>query len=368
MKYLIKSPTLLLDKDRCQKNIGRMVAKAKSAGIGFRPHFKTHQSQYVAQWLSESGVEKCTVSSVKMARYFAEQGWKNILIAFPVNPLESENINELAKNINLEILVYQPEALQVLSSKVSSGIDVKIELDLGSNRSGLLPSQREEIDALLDFIESVPNFRFTGFYSHPGHTYTSRSPQQVQKIYSRFMTDLKVLDKQYSRIPGFNITIGDTPGCTLIEDFGPIREISPGNFVFYDVMQVNIGSCDYDDIAVVMACPVVGKNKERKELLIHGGAVHFSKEVLQDPDGTTHFGKLAKSTRDGWEGTIPGCYLKSISQEHGLVHATDELLEETQIGDIIYIYPAHSCLTADLMKSYLTTDGALHQAPEDFMK
>ena len=120
-------------------------------------------------------------------------------------------------------------------------------------------------------------------------------------------------------------------------------------------MQVNIGTCNYEDIAVVMACPVVGKNKQKNELLIHGGAVHFSKEGLKDTDGTEHFGKLAIPTGTGWEGQIPGAYLKSISQEHGLIHCPDELLNQIHIGDMVYIYPAHSCLTANLMKSYATT-------------
>jgi D-serine deaminase-like pyridoxal phosphate-dependent protein len=156
-------------------------------------------------------------------------------------------------------------------------------------------------------------------------------------------------------VDSFSITIGDTPGCSIMDNFGPIEEITPGNFVFYDVMQVYIGTCDYEDIAVVMACPVVGKSLERNELLIHGGAVHFSKESLKDSDGVTHFGKLAKPKDAGWERQIPGAYLKSISQEHGLIHCPDDIINQTHIGDMVYIYPVHSCLTANLMKSYITT-------------
>ena len=155
--------------------------------------------------------------------------------------------------------------------------------------------------------------------------------------------------------------------CSDKENPGPIEEISPGNFVFYDAMQVGIGTCTYDDIAVVMACPVVGKNKDRSELLIHGGAVHFSKEVIQDANGISHFGKLAVPTTSGWESQIDGCYLKTISQEHGLVHATDEMLQNTSIGDILYVYPAHSCLSADLMKSFLTTEEVVMKGDEAFM-
>ena len=363
----ISRPTLLLDEQKCKKNINRMVDKANLEKVRFRPHFKTHQSAEIGSWIRKTGVDTCTVSSVKMAEYFANHGWGDILIAFPANPLEAKRINELAQSVKLQLLVYSVETVHLLQKSINNSLGVKIELDLGSNRSGLQTNQHEEIDALLRAIEEAPNFHFTGFYSHPGHTYTSRSKEEVQKKYDDIVEQLEGLKVQYEHILGFSITIGDTPGCTLADDFGPIQEISPGNFVFYDAMQVNIGTCDYDDIAVVMACPVVGKNEERNELLIHGGAVHFSKEVLQDMDGTTHFGKLANITKEGWEGQIPGCYLKSISQEHGLIHTSNEMLQKTKVGDLLYIYPAHSCLTADLMKSYLKTNDVVLEGEAAFM-
>lgn len=364
---LIKSPTLLLDEEKCKRNINRMAQKARKHQLAIRPHFKTHQSGMIGAWIRSEGVNRCTVSSVKMAVYFAGQGWEDMLIAFPVNPREHEQISTLANKVKLQILAYDKNSLELLSKHTKAKIGVKIELDIGSKRSGLRPDQDVEIRELLTYIDENPCLHFTGFYSHPGHSYTARGKEQVIKVYEKFMPTLEQLAKKYADIPGYSITIGDTPGCTIVEDFGPIKEISPGNFVFYDVMQVNIGSCAYEDIAVVMACPVVGKSWERNELLIHGGAVHFSKEVLTNADGTMQFGKLAKIEKDTWRDVIPGCYLKSISQEHGLIHASDEFMQKTQIGDLVYIYPAHSCLTADLMKSYLTTEDLFLNNRSDFM-
>lgn len=363
----IVRPTLLLDMKKCKANIHRMAAKAKEHNLHFRPHFKTHQSAEIGEWLRKNGVNRCTVSSVKMAEYFTGHGWHDILIAFPANVLEADNINDLANQVKLQLLVYNVETLKILREKIDVNLGIKIELDLGSRRSGLTINQRDEINELLQVIEANSNFQFTGFYSHPGHTYTSRNKTEVLEKYAIIKEQLQMLKGVYGHTPGFKITIGDTPGCTLVDDFGPIDEISPGNFVFYDVMQVNIGTCGYDDIAVVLACPVVGKNPERNELLIHGGAVHFSKEVLQGSDGITHFGKLANISTSGWYDHIPGAYLKSISQEHGLIHVSDELMHNSHIGDIVYIYPVHSCLAADLMKSYLTTDKVIMKGESAFM-
>src|SRR6056297_3145541 len=100
----IKTPTLLLDSTKCKQNISNMVQKANEHKVAFRPHFKTHQSLEIGQWFKEKGVEKITVSSVSMAQYFA-QDWDDILIAFPVNIREIDEINQLAEKKKLHLLV-----------------------------------------------------------------------------------------------------------------------------------------------------------------------------------------------------------------------------------------------------------------------
>ena len=76
-------PTLLIDKAKCKANIKRMALKARQNDIEFRPHLKTHQSLEIGDWFRQEGVTKITVSSVAMAKYFAQDGWKDITIAFP---------------------------------------------------------------------------------------------------------------------------------------------------------------------------------------------------------------------------------------------------------------------------------------------
>ena len=57
------------------------------------------------------------------------------------------------------------------------------------------------------------------------------------------------------------------------------------------------------------------------------------------------------------EEIINGIYIKSLSQEHGVVHVSDELLPNYKVGDILYILPVHSCLTANCFKTYQLTSG-----------
>ena len=101
----VTEPTMVLNEEVCKSNIARMAAKAKAANVVFRPHFKTHQSREIGEWFRASGVDKITVSSLNMAMKFAEWGWNDITVAFPVNCLEHEKINALAAKIRLNLLL-----------------------------------------------------------------------------------------------------------------------------------------------------------------------------------------------------------------------------------------------------------------------
>merc|ERR1719443_2217071 len=52
----ITRPTLLLDQRKMLSNLERMLDKANDAGAELIPHFKTHQSQDIAQIFSAFGV------------------------------------------------------------------------------------------------------------------------------------------------------------------------------------------------------------------------------------------------------------------------------------------------------------------------
>ena len=106
---VITTPTLLLNEEVCRRNIKNMADRARRNSVTLRPHFKTHQSHEIGNWFREEGTEKITVSSLRMAQYFARDKWKDILVAFPVNILEIDRINRLSGEINLSLLV---DALQ----------------------------------------------------------------------------------------------------------------------------------------------------------------------------------------------------------------------------------------------------------------
>ena len=121
-------------------------------------------------------------------------------------------------------------------------------------------------------------------------------------------------------------------------------------------MQVQIGSCSMNEIAVALACPVVAKHADRQEVIIYGGGIHLSKDRL-DWDGRTVFGMPVRLNGSGWEMPDGVSYVRSLSQEHGVIKCTPTLFECLKIGDLVGILPVHSCMMVDLMDGYLTLGG-----------
>ena len=352
-------PTLLLDKVKCLQNIHAIVAKAVKHKVVLRPHFKTHQSHTIGGWFRDAGVSSITVSSLKMAEYFAADGWKDITVAFPLNIHEADRINYLTANIQLNVLVVDAATIDKLAAITPHTTGIFIEVDTGYHRTGINPADIKSIDAVLTAIQKYPHMQFKGFLAHAGHSYKlNHEPDKLTAIHTTSISPLIALKKKYlSSYPDLIISTGDTPTCSLADDFTGVDEIRPGNLVFYDLAQHRIGSCRLEQIAIAMACPVVASYPERNEIIIYGGAVHFSKDYSYLPDGTLHYGKVVKLHGNGWEITDTGMYIKSLSQEHGIVHAPKELAEKIRIGDFIGVLPIHACLTANEMKAYTTLEG-----------
>lgn len=356
LNFPVSSPTLLLDEKICRNNLSRMALKASKHKVKLVPHFKTHQSLEVGKWCKDAGITEITVSSIHMAAYFVPQNWQNIHIAFPFNLLETPLLNKLAEKQALSVQLVNETTAKYLADNLEHEVGFFIEIDAGYGRTGVEVADFGLIEAILRAAGRNKKLRFKGFYIHAGHTYHANQ-EEIHRIHQQTKSALQMLkDKYSSEFPDLVTRSGDTPSCSIMDDFEGIDEIGPGNFVFYDLTQAQIGSCTKSDIAVALAAPVVDIKKDKKEILVHAGGVHLSKDVLLNGH-KKNFGEVALFHKDKWIIPEEVSYLKSISQEHGVIHASPSLMKSIQVGDVIGILPVHSCMTADCMRSYCTMEG-----------
>ncbi len=347
-------PQLILDKQKCLSNIEKMANKAQKNQLSFRPHCKTHQSAEVGNWFRDFGVSKITVSSFPMATYFAHAGWKDIHIAFPFDPGQIPTLNALPERVHVSILIDNPDILPYLK-KIERKVSFYIDVDTGYGRTGVKSEATPIVESIIKQSQNIKNLLFAGFYCHAGHSYKTTDPHIREDLHLKAISDLNLLKEEFSKYAP-KALYGDTPNCSIQNNFKGIDEITPGNFVFYDLIQHALGACQMEEIAVAVACPIVGKYPEERRLVIHGGAVHFSKEIML-LDGKPVFGQMVSGIHKGWQAFDHLQYISSISQEHGILEECGDWMKKKKIGDTLHFLPVHSCLTANLMREYHSTEG-----------
>jgi D-serine deaminase-like pyridoxal phosphate-dependent protein len=298
-----------------------------------------------------------------MATYFAGHGWNDITIAFPANVREIAQINRLAERVQLRLLIESVATARILDHELTAPVGAWIEVDAGSGRSGVPWDDGGTMHEVADAVSASKWMSLQGLLTHAGNTYGVRSLPAVAAIHTQTIKRMQRMRNwlvEYG-ILGLEISIGDTPACSMLDEWGGIDEARPGNFVFYDLTQMTIGACTAADVGVVVACPVVAVHPERNEIVLYGGAIHLSKEMLARDDGSPSYGALVRLNDAGWSEPIAEAWLRSLSQEHGVVRATKSAweagLDHVQIGELLGVLPVHSCLTADLLKEYRPLHG-----------
>ncbi|MFA6128470.1 MAG: alanine racemase [Bacteroidales bacterium] len=350
-------PTYLINPETCKGNIRNMAVKAAQSGVIFRPHFKTHQSLVIGRWFREAGVSRITVSSLTAAEFFAQDGWDDITVAFPVNLPEIDLMNRLAGKIRLGLLVEHPPVVKTLATRLESPVDVYIKIDTGYHRTGLTLDEMPDITELASIIRESPMMRLTGLLTHAGHTYHASGPDEIVRIYHSAVQILNIVrEKLGEQGRELVLSYGDTPSCATLASFPGIDEIRPGCFVFYDLMQLFAGVCRPEQIGGIVVCPVVAVHESRNQAVLYGGAIHFSKESLSTDHGPI-YGQLVEMSNYRWHRPVSESFMVSLSQEHGILEAPPEVIRNLQPGALVGIIPVHSCLTANLIRGYRFPDG-----------
>ncbi|MCC5879690.1 MAG: alanine racemase [Idiomarina sp.] len=358
----ITSPTVLIDSSRGKRNIRMMQDKAIDAAVQLRPHFKTHQSVDIGRWFRDAGTHAIAVSSVRMAQQFERAGWRDIMLAIPLNPRELSAINRLAGDCTLTLTIEHEDALQTIA-RLNHEIKVVVEVDAGYGRTGIDWQQGRRISELANAALQLRQVQQVGLMLHAGNSYQAEGDEGIAKIHQQSLQRLATVRQQIAAPAAQQLFVsaGDTPTCSRMQSFPGVDEIRPGNYVFYDLQQQHIGACNWDQLALTIACPVIARYPERGEVVIHGGAVHLSKDYLLSKDryeGRPCYGQVMQMSDHGWHGQpVEGAFVHGLSQEHGKVRMPKAMIEQTRLGDLLVIAPAHSCLTMAAMQDFVSIAG-----------
>jgi D-serine deaminase-like pyridoxal phosphate-dependent protein len=349
---MMETPRLLIDVPKMRRNIEKMAGTAREHEVKLRPHVKTHKIPSIAREQLEAGAAGITVAKVSEAEVMAENGIRDIFIAYPlVTDSKIKRALRLSRRTSLTVGVDSVEGARRLSKMaVSDGciLDVRLEVDTGLRRTGILRSEAVE---LASRIESLENLGLTGVYTYRGAVLKDGSPTLDLKTAGLEEGELMVSVADRIRERGVEIedvSVGSTPTAAFAGEVDGVTEIRPGTYVFYDRMQARLAVCSLEECAATVIATVVSRPAEDLAI-IDGGSKTFATDVPPDkePLNLEGFGHVVG---------YPNAVLERLTEEHGMLHVTND--NPLGVGDTVRIVPNHVCSTVNLHNEVFLTNGS----------
>ena len=359
----LQTPALLLDQRRMRANIRRMANHAASLGTVLRPHVKTHKSADVLKEVAAAGnTHGITVSTLREAEYFFEQGERDILYAVGIIPSKLEAIAALvARGARIKIILDSVEAARLVAEKAAEldlALPVLIELDVDGHRSGIAPNSNKLLPVADAILQGAPHLLFRGVMTHAGESYHASSEADL-KAAAKNERDMAVHAADRLRRAGIEVaevSIGSTPTGLFSEDLSGITEVRVGVYVFFDLVMAGIGVCDTSDIALSVLASVIGHQADKHWAITDAGWMAMSRDR----------GTANQSVDQGY-GLVLGLdgepmedfFVARTNQEHGIIESRDGMGDPLRlsIGDRVRILPNHACATASEYDCYYVIEG-----------
>ena len=234
-----------------------------AGGVALRPHFKTHKSVAIARRQLAAGAIGITVATLDEVEALVDGGVDApILLAYQtVAPPKLDRAIRPSSRVPLTLAVDSTKgAARLAGASGAAGrtVDVGIEIDSGLRRAGVFPA---DAPALARHVAAHPGLRLSGMFTHAGQSYTARDRAEVAAIASAEAA--AVIDAAMATraigIPIESVSAGSTPTAGFLDGSSGLTEIRPGTYVFYDALQVALGTTSEDHCALSVAATVVSR-------------------------------------------------------------------------------------------------------------
>ena len=250
-KWDLDTPSLCLDLDALEANIGHMQTTVERNGIASRPHAKTHKCPTLAKMQLQNGSVGICTAKVSEAEVMFQHG---------IGPIMMTTTNVTATKIKRAMALREanPEFIQATDSEQNARLlseaagakgltaDVVIDIDPGGHRTGITPGQPAL--ALAQLIDRLPGLRLRGLLCYDGGS------QHVKGFAARRLQTLERLIAATETFDLFNrnglsteiFSGGGTGSYNIDHETRGLTDIQVGSYVFMDAQYMDIGGKDND--------------------------------------------------------------------------------------------------------------------------
>jgi D-serine deaminase-like pyridoxal phosphate-dependent protein len=332
----IETPAVVVDLDVLERNIQTMAARAKEAGVQLRPHAKTHKIPEVGRMQLAAGAPGLTLAKTGEAEVFAAAGFTDLFLAYPiVGQAKGKRLLSLCDRARLRVGADSVEGARSLSKVFEAAarrLAVLLKVDCGLHRVGVLPHEALEVAGR---IAELPGIDLVGVFTHAGQAYLEDTPEGVARVGQSEGNVLVGVAEELRRagLPIREVSVGSTPTAAHAMRIAGVTECRPGNYVYNDASQVNLGTCLLSDCAMTILATVISVPTPERAVL-DAGSKTLSSDPLR-PRAGGHGFLLQHASR-----------VARLSEEHGVVEVAAG--DSFRVGERVAILPNHACVVSNL--------------------
>jgi len=342
----IDSPALVIYPDRVMKNIALLISMIDNVDR-LRPHVKTHKAKEAVVLQMAAGINKFKCATIAEAEMLAICKAPDVLLAYqPVGP-KIHRLITLIKNYpatKFSCLIDNIIAAKEISKSASQAnlvIPVYIDLNVGMNRTGMVPDQTAY--DLYRQCSQENGIKPVGLHAYDGHIHDSDLQVRKRRSDDAFAPVEWLKDKLVKEAVAEPVIIaGGSPTFPIHARRDKI-ECSPGTFIYWDA-------------GYLQTC------KEQPFL----PAALVMSSIISPPGPTvicTDLGHQSVASENPLANrvhfiTAPELTFIGQSEEHLVLQATKG--HQYKVGDVLYGLPFHICPTCALYeRALIAKDGTI---------
>jgi D-serine deaminase-like pyridoxal phosphate-dependent protein len=352
----LRTPHVLVDRPRVFRNLSRLQEAVNARGLALRPHAKTHKLAWLAYEQVARGAVGVCCAKLGEAEVLANAGVADILLPYPLNPINADRVVALQDRIAVSFIVDDLGIARDWSTAmVARGrrADVLVKIDVGFHRCGIDPSRIDAVQFVTD-VAALPGIRLRGLLSHAGQCYHAPDEGALAQM-ARDERDLMVRVADGCRARGVaidTISMGATPISRFSLGLDGFTELRIGNYTYFDRTQVGLGAATWDDCALTVVAMVVSRPAPDR-VILDCGSKTLSNDLARGFGPMPGHGALLRDLVDNTPD--PGCTIERLSEEHATVRVEGAC--DLRIGDRVRVVPNHSCVVSNLVDAVALVDG-----------
>lgn len=241
----VDTPALVIDLDAFERNLRAMAGRAAAAGVGLRPHAKTHKCVEIARRQIALGAIGVCCQKVSEAEVLVRGGIRDVLVSNEiVGAGKLDRLAALAREARIGVCIDALEnvaGLEAAAARAGTRLDALVEIEVGGQRCGVVDT--ELAVRIARAIDDAPSLRLGGIQAYHGGSqhiaeYRERRDvsRRVEQAARRVVERFEAAGLRCASVTGAGT---GTAGFAL--EGAMFTELQAGSYIFMDADYARIG-------------------------------------------------------------------------------------------------------------------------------